>query len=116
MARPGLPNGLFVLVDGENNAVVPFNEWESWVDGQVVALGIGSGAREPLPPGAIVLAARPTLPYAKWLRWVDRSVAGFGSPTKRPPLPPSNFPVIGVDRKATIPFFVWLGYVDRLLS
>lgn len=116
MARPGLPSAGFVLVDAENNATIAFNEWESWVDGRVIGLGIGVGAREPLPPGAIVLGGRPVVPYAKWLAWVNRSVAGFGTPAKRPPLPPSNFALVGVDRKATIPFFVWLQYVDRLLS
>jgi hypothetical protein len=116
MAHPSLPTPGDVLVDEENNATVPFNEWEGWVDGRVVALAIGIGRRAPLPPGAIILARRPTLPYAMWLDWVNRSILGFGAVPLRPPLPPSNFSIVGVDRKATIPFFVWLMYVDRLLS
>jgi hypothetical protein len=114
--RPALPSGQFVLVDGEASATVPFNQWCSWVDGRVIALAIGATGREPLTPGVIIEAGRPADPYGKWLRWIDRSVAGYGSPSKRPPLPPSNFPLIGVDRKATIPFGTWLLYVDGLLG
>lgn len=106
----------FVLVDLVNNATVPFNEWESWADGQVIALGISATARAPLPPGAIIIGGRATLPYGLWLGWIDRSVAGFGAPAKRPPLPPSNLALVGVDRKATIPFATWLQYVDGLLG
>lgn len=114
--RPSLPNASFVLVDAENNATIPFNEWEQWVDGKIITLAIGVGRRAPVPPGTIILAARPTLPYAQWLGYVDKSAATFGTPPKRPPLPPSNFALIGVDRKATIPFQTWLLYVDRLFS
>lgn len=116
MPHPGLPSPAFVIVDAENNATVSFNMWEQWADGRVVALGIGAVGRAPLPPGAIVLGGRPTLPYAQWVGWIARSVATFGTPAQRPPLPPSNFPIVGVDRKATIPFFNWLRYVDGLLS
>lgn len=116
MTRPALPTSVFVLVDAENNATVSFNEWEGWVDGQVETLAIGVGKRAVLPPGVIMLAARATLPYAQWLGYVDRSAATFGTPTKRAPLPPSNLPLIGVDRKATLSFFMWLTYVDGLLG
>lgn len=116
MTRPALPSAQFVLIDTENNATVSFNIWEGWVDGRIVALGLGATNHPPLPPGAIIVDRRPSIPYAAWLAWVNRSVATFGTPTKRPPLPPSNFPLVGVDKKATIPFFVWLSYVDRLLS
>jgi hypothetical protein len=114
--RPSLPTLGDVLADQENNATIPFNAWESWVDGLVVSLGIGVGAREPLPPNAIVIDGRPNVAYSKWLLWVNRSVATYGTPAKRPPLPPANFTILGSDRKATIPFFVWLQYVDRLLA
>jgi hypothetical protein len=116
MAHPSLPTLGDVLIEAENNATVPFNEWEGWADGRVITLGIGVGTREPLPPGAIIVGSRPVVPYAKWLLWMNRSVATYGAPPKRPPLPPSNFPLIGVDRKATIPFFTWLKYVDGVLS
>ncbi len=114
--RPALPPSVFPLLDMENNATVAFNEWESWVDGRVISLAIGVGRREPLPPGAIIMAAKPVVPYAKWLGWIDRSAATFGTPPKRPPLPPSNFALIGIDRKATIPFQTWLLYIDKLLA
>lgn len=115
MTRPALPSAGFPLIDTENNASVSFNEWEGWVDGQVVVLGIGATGREPLPPGAIIMAAKPVIPYAKWLLWVDRSAATFGTPPKRPPLFISSA-LVGVDRKATIPFQTWLQYIDKLLS
>ena len=114
--RPSLPNAIFTLTDDENNATIAFNEWEQWVDARVVALGLSSGKRAVLPPGAIVVARRATIPYAGWLQWVDRSVRGFGAPTQRPPLPPSNLALVGVDKKCTIPFFSWLRYVDQLLG
>lgn len=116
MARPSLPTMSDVLTDTENNATVSFNIWEQWADGLVISLGLSVGAREPLPPGAIIVGGRPTVAYAKWLVWVNKSVSTFGTPTQRPPLPPSNFALIGVDRKATIPFFSWLRYVDQLLA
>lgn len=114
--RPALPSGAFVLIDGENNATVPFNEWESWVDGQMGALAIGATGQEPLPSGAIIVNGIATQPYGRWLGWINRSVAGYGSPSKRPPLPPSNLAMVGVDRKGTIPFLTWLQYVDQLLG
>jgi hypothetical protein len=113
--RPALPIQ-FVLIDGEANATIPFNQWESWVDGQVITLAIGASGRVGVPPGAIIVGGRATQPYGLWLGWIDRSVAGYGTPTKRPPLPPSNLALVGVDRKATIPFAVWLQYVDGLLG
>lgn len=116
MARPALPSGAFVLVDAEANATVPFNEWGSWVDGQVIALGIGASGRAGLPPGVIIVGGRAALPYGLWLGWIDRSLATYGAPPKRPPLPPSNLALIGSDRKATIPFAAWLQYVDKLLG
>src|ERR1700676_5357313 len=116
MARPSLPTLGDVLIDAENNATVPFNQWEGWVDGRVVALAIGVGQREPLPPGAIIMAAKPVVPFAKWLQYINRSAATFGTPTKRPPLPPSNFALVGIDRKSTIPFWTWLSYVGVLLN
>lgn len=116
MSKPSLPTMGDVLTDVENNATVSFNMWEGWADGRVETLAIGVGRRAPLPPGAIIMAARATLPYALWLGWIDRSAASFGSLAKRPPLPPSNFALVGVDRKATIPFFSWLRYVDQLLT
>lgn len=114
--RAGLPQFGDVLVDAQGNATVSFNEWESWVDGLVISLGISVGMREPLPQNTIVEGGRPVVPYARWLGWVNNSVATFGSPPKRPPLPPSNFPIVGVDKKATIPFYIWLQYVDGLLA
>jgi hypothetical protein len=116
MTRPALPSAAFPIIDAENNATVSFNEWEGFVDGQVIALGISTGRREPLPPGAIIMAAKPVTPYARWLGWVNRSAATFGTPTQRPPLPPSNVQLVGVDRKATIPFQTWLQYIDKLLG
>lgn len=116
MSRPALLSAVFPLIDVENNATISFNQWEGFIDDQVVTLAIGVGKRAPLPPGAIIIAARPTLPWAQWLGYVDRSAATFGTPTKRPPLPPSNVQFIGVDRKATIPFFMWLQYIDKLLG
>lgn len=116
MTRPSLPTMNDVLIDSENNATISFNQWEGWVDGRVMTLNIGVGKRAPLPPGAIMLAARATLPYAQWLGWIDKSAATYGTPNRRAPLPPSNFALIGVDRKSTIPFFTWLKYVDSLLA
>ena len=116
MARPSPPLASDTLVDQENNATVPFNAWEQFIDGRVASLSIGVGAREPLPPGAIVVNGVPAVAYAKWLTYINRSVATFGSPSQRPPLPPSNFPVLGVDRKPTIPFYSWIRYVDQLLA
>jgi hypothetical protein len=116
MTRPALPSSAFPIIDTENNATVSFNEWEGFVDGQVVSLGIGATGREPLPPGVIIMAAKPVIPYAKWLLWINRSVATFGTPTRRPPLPTSNVQLVGVDRKATIPFQTWLQYIDKLLG
>lgn len=114
--RPSLPLAIFTLTDGENNATVAFNEWEQWADAKIVALAIGVGKRAPLPPDAIIIARRATIPYAAWLQWVDRSVRTYGTPPQRPPLPPSNLALVGVDRKCTIPFFSWLRYVDRVLN
>lgn len=116
MTRPALPTSVFPIIDLENNATVSFNEWEGFIDGQVMTLAIGAGKRAPLPPGVIIMAARPTLPWAQWLDWINRSAATFGTPTKRPPLPPSNFALVGIDRKATIPFQTWLQYIDKLLG
>lgn len=116
MTRPALPSAAFPIIDAENNATVSFNEWEGFIDGQVMTLAIGIGKRAVLPPGVIIMAARPTLPWAQWLGWVDRSAKTFGTPTKRPPLPPLNIQFVGVDRKATIPFFTWLTYIDKLLG
>lgn len=114
--RPALPTALFVLTDDENNATVSFNIWEQWVDGRVVTLALGSSSHPPLPPGPIIVARQPTIPYAAWLAWVDRSVRSYGTVSLRPPLPPSNLALVGADRKTTIPFFTWLRYVDKLLS
>jgi len=114
--RPALPSGQFALVDAEFNATVPFNEWESFIDGQIVSLAIGVGRRYPLPPGAIVVGGRATVPYGQWLRYVNQSLSTFGSPTKRAPLPPSNVQLMGADRKATVPFLMWLTYIDKLLG
>ena len=93
---------------------------QGWVDDQIVALAIRRRqARAVASWFAIMLAARATLPY--------RSMARIGSinrpPTygslspKRPPLPPANFRACSAwIKKATIPFFTWLKYVDRLLA
>lgn len=116
MTRPALPVAGNALVDPEGQATVPFNSWEQWIDGLVISLSIGVGAREPLPPGVIIVSGRPVVAYAKWLAWVNRSAATYGTPSQRASLPPSNFPILGVDRKPTIPFFSWLRYVDRLLG
>lgn len=116
MVRPSLPTGLFVLIDDENNATVSFNIWEQWADGRVVALGLGVTNHPPLPPGAIIVGQRATVPYAAWLGWVDRSVRGFGAPSQRASLPPFGLPLVGADKKATIPFYNWLRYVDGLLG
>jgi hypothetical protein len=114
--RPALPSGVGVLIDAEANATVPFNQWESWVDSQVVSLGIGADGRAGLPPGAIIVGGRAVDPYSKWLGWIDRSLSSYGTPPKRAPLPPSNLAIVGPDRKATIPFAIWLQYVDGLLG
>lgn len=97
------------ILDGENSATVQFNEWLQGVDDAVT----GVGRREPLPPGGILLARRPTIPFAKWLLWVDRSVLPLGG--QRQSLPASNFALVGLDLKPTIPFFSWCRYVDKTL-
>ena len=114
--RAGLPRFGDVIIDPQGNATIPFNEWCSWVDDRVMALAIGAGLREPLPQDVIVEGGRPVFAFSKWLGWVNRSAAGYGAPPKRPPLPPSNFAIVGVDQKPVIPFYIWLQYVDVLLA
>jgi hypothetical protein len=116
MSRPSLPTAGDALVDQKGNATIPFNAWEEWADGRVITLGIGVGARQPIPPFGIVVKGLAVVPYYQWLAYINRSVATFGSPSQRASLPPSNFPILGVDRKATIPFYSWLRYVDQLLA
>jgi hypothetical protein len=111
VSRAALPVKSMAMVDVENNATVEFNEWLSGIDGSIAGGGLGIGRREPLPPGGIVVARAPTIPFAKWLLWVDRATVAIAA--RKAGLPPSNFPIVGVDLKATIPFYNWCRYVDR---
>lgn len=111
MARPTLPIMGTVIVDAKNSPTVEFNAWLQGVDQGTAPHSVGQ--REPLPPVAIVIARKPTIPFLKWLIWVDRSIISLGG--QRQSLPMNGFAIVGMDHKATIPFFSWCRYVDKTL-
>jgi hypothetical protein len=110
MSRPALPTFGSVIVDTQNSPTIEFNAWLQGIDEATAPHGVG--AREPLPPVAIVIARRPTIPFLKWLLWADRSIRPLAT---NPQSLPKETPILGVDRKPTIPFYAWCHYVDLTL-